>query len=232
MKESKMDAKVLWQSGQQQRCQGQFERATDTFRRAIQADPDGAQYHFSLAVSLFYDHGQHVEAITEYKEAIRLAPEMNLARYNLGLLLTDIGEYSEAVATFRELLSRSPNFAAAYVGIGHTQLQMHQFDAALQSFQQAIAQYEDYFEAQLGICDVWLASGRNDEALRCLSQLVDRFPHHPLCYLRLGQLYSLIGDNEMAQKQFADAINLSDETDAAIANEANEALRKMESRNT
>lgn len=47
--------------------------ASPLFRKAIEADPNGADYHFNLAVNL-KRHGNNEEAIHEMDEALRLKP--------------------------------------------------------------------------------------------------------------------------------------------------------------
>jgi len=46
---------------------------TPLFRQAVAADPNGADYHFSLAVSL-KRHGDNAEALTELAQCLRLRP--------------------------------------------------------------------------------------------------------------------------------------------------------------
>jgi tetratricopeptide (TPR) repeat protein len=49
------------------------------FRQAVAADPNGADYHFSLAVSL-KRHGNDAEALTELAQCLRLRPNDNEAQ--------------------------------------------------------------------------------------------------------------------------------------------------------
>jgi len=47
--------------------------ATELFRKAIEADPNGADYHFNLAVNLKH-HGNDAEALKEIEQALHLRP--------------------------------------------------------------------------------------------------------------------------------------------------------------
>jgi tetratricopeptide (TPR) repeat protein len=47
---------------------------TPLFRQAVDADPNGADYHFSLAVSLKRHGGYDAEALTELAQCLRLRP--------------------------------------------------------------------------------------------------------------------------------------------------------------
>jgi tetratricopeptide (TPR) repeat protein len=47
---------------------------TSLFRQAVAADPNGADYHFSLAVSLKRHGGNDAEALTELAQCLRLRP--------------------------------------------------------------------------------------------------------------------------------------------------------------
>ena len=53
--------------------QGKYAPAEQSFRRAVQLSPKTAVYHSNLA-DCFYNTERYDEAIAEYQEAVRLAP--------------------------------------------------------------------------------------------------------------------------------------------------------------
>jgi tetratricopeptide (TPR) repeat protein len=65
-------AEVLNNQGVAQARQGKD--GTPLFRQAVAADPNGADYHFSLAVSLKRHGGYDAEALTELAQCLRLRP--------------------------------------------------------------------------------------------------------------------------------------------------------------
>lgn len=53
--------------------QGHWDVATDSFKKAVKADPNLAEAHYNLALSLD-KMGKHDEATAAFKKAIELAP--------------------------------------------------------------------------------------------------------------------------------------------------------------
>src|SRR5262249_12325301 len=62
--------------------------------------------------------GKQSEAVTEYREAIRLRPDDAAAHYGLGNALRDQGRAAEAVAELREAIRLRPDFAEAHCNLG------------------------------------------------------------------------------------------------------------------
>jgi Flp pilus assembly protein TadD len=53
--------------------QGHWDVATDSFKKAVKADPNLAEAHYNLALALD-KMGKHDEATAAFKKAIELAP--------------------------------------------------------------------------------------------------------------------------------------------------------------
>lgn len=57
----------------------------------------------------YYKIGQYNEAISSFREAIRLAPEYIDAYYNLGSVLEYLQQYDAALVVFKQIIVRQPN---------------------------------------------------------------------------------------------------------------------------
>lgn len=57
----------------------------------------------------YYKIGQYNEAITSFREAIRLAPDYIDAYYNLGSVLEYLQQYDAALVVFKQIIVRQPN---------------------------------------------------------------------------------------------------------------------------
>lgn len=69
-------------------------------RQATQTDANSAVAHFTLAV-LYARENQVMDAMTEYRQAIRCKPDWIDPRINLGILLGQSGRLEEAAEQFR-----------------------------------------------------------------------------------------------------------------------------------
>ncbi len=74
--------------------------AFELARKAIQTDPNSAQAHHTLGALLARDN-HPLEAMVEFREAIRCKPDWIDPRINLGILLGQSGRLEEAAEQFR-----------------------------------------------------------------------------------------------------------------------------------
>jgi tetratricopeptide (TPR) repeat protein len=103
--------------------QGEYASAVGKLRRAVQAAPLNAHYHFLLGSTLVAD-GRRSEGIAELEEAVRLRPHYADARVDLGTAYTAAGKYQEAAMHLRHALAVQPADTEAYVRLGEVLLEL------------------------------------------------------------------------------------------------------------
>lgn len=86
---------------------GEFRRAVDALRRAVQRDRRCADAWYNLG---FAQRGMNMTtmAISAYREALKLNPRMADAHLNLGRIYADSGNLSQAQKSFLEVLKIDP----------------------------------------------------------------------------------------------------------------------------
>ncbi|MFQ5933127.1 MAG: tetratricopeptide repeat protein [Dehalococcoidia bacterium] len=62
----------------------------------------------------FADQGDFQNAILDFTEALRLAPEFYQAYYNRGITYNKLKQYQQAIDDFTRALELNPSYAAAY----------------------------------------------------------------------------------------------------------------------
>ena len=67
------------------------------------------------------------EAVTEYREAIRLNPDVAEVHYNFGIALRTIGRLDEAIAENREAIRLNKGFAEAHCNLGNYLCEKYEF---------------------------------------------------------------------------------------------------------
>ncbi len=70
------------------------------YTKLLEADPDNPLRHDAVA-SLYLEDGRLDEAMSEYRESLRLNPDSAPTHYNYGFALSASGRRSEAIATVR-----------------------------------------------------------------------------------------------------------------------------------
>jgi tetratricopeptide (TPR) repeat protein len=103
-------------------------------------------------------------AESQFRLALRTAPELVSARYNLALVLDRRGRFEEAATTLAELHAARPHDADIAFALGHAYFQQGAFDAAAEAFERALAERPGHRRAAFGLARSLQESGRGAEA--------------------------------------------------------------------
>lgn len=73
----------------------------EQFRQIVALDPDDYFSHYGLA-SVLFEEGDYEEAVTEFREALRLKPDYSAAFRDLGRALEKTGARAEAMQVYQQ----------------------------------------------------------------------------------------------------------------------------------
>jgi tetratricopeptide (TPR) repeat protein len=108
------------------------------------------------------------EAITEYREAIRLKPDDSDAHFSLGLALYDKGELDEAIRAYQAAIQINPQYTEAHYNLGNAMGRKGDLEGAIRAYQAAIKCNPKFAEAHCNLGQALRVQGRFAEALSCL----------------------------------------------------------------
>jgi adenylate cyclase len=97
--------------GQSLNYAGKPKEAILLFEKAIRLNPFGPSWYFLNFGLCYQTMGQHQEAVTQYKKALRLAPNNILAHLSLAGTYSLLGRDEEAHAEAEEVLRINPKFS-------------------------------------------------------------------------------------------------------------------------
>ena len=117
--------------------QGQAESAVALFQRASEADPASALPHFLLA-SEQASAGDFVQAELSFANALLLAPDFALARYQLGLLQFSSSRAPVALLTWQPLFALPETDALPHFVRGFAALAQNAFAESLAHFRRGL----------------------------------------------------------------------------------------------
>jgi TolB-like protein/Flp pilus assembly protein TadD/predicted Ser/Thr protein kinase len=91
----------------------QWAEAEKEFRRALELEPNNAQFHYAYAFLYLVAMGQMDAALGEFRNALLLDPLSGIINTNYAYTLSAAHRYDEAVQQFRKTLEMDPNFFTA-----------------------------------------------------------------------------------------------------------------------
>ncbi len=130
------DAEAAFEKGIEFGKQNKFQKAVESFDKAIKLNPNRADYFASRGHANYYLK-QYPKAIDDYTKAIEKNPNFALAYSMRGLSRTRTEKYQQAIEDFNKAISFGPNEADYYKGRGFTYLHLKQYGPMCQDYQKA-----------------------------------------------------------------------------------------------
>ena len=115
---------------------------------------------------LYLQGGDAAQAVTHFRDSIRLDPTNAPTHYNLGLALSEERRFDEATAAFRRAVDLNPDYAEAYNNLGAMLQVAGRFDEAADHYRRALSIRPENAEAHDNLGRILAARGRGAEALR------------------------------------------------------------------
>jgi len=169
--------------------------------------PPEAQAHMERGQRL-YDQGQVNEAIAEWQQTIRLAPQAARAYHLLGVAWRDRGEQTKAIAAFREALRLEPDNATAYVQLARVLEATGDAPGALEAYRAALRLVPSapYVHNRLG--HLLAARGDWSGAAQEWQHTVDLAPDYAYAYVHLGDAFEHLNKKDDALSAYERALSM------------------------
>jgi tetratricopeptide (TPR) repeat protein len=146
------------------RQSGIYRTADHIWIDTLAKNPSCSIAHVQLGDSLVRQ-GRTEEAITHYREALRLKPDLAFAHYSWGVALAAQKNADEAIAHYQEALRLKPDLAGAHENWGVALAGQGKLDEAIAHYQEALRLKPDL----AGVHDNWgvalAGQGKLDEAI-------------------------------------------------------------------
>ncbi|BAN24093.1 tetratricopeptide repeat protein [Caballeronia insecticola] len=172
-------------------------RTTDAERIArtlLALEPHSAPAHFNLGLALQYAN-RHADAVTPYRAALALDPDLHSLRNNLAAALLDRNPASgEAAALLEAALELTPNDANCWVNLGKVRLARFDLDGALEASEHAVKLAPQDSVAISSHGQRLREAQRWDDAERCATAALQLAPGNAAYRSNLGMLHLLRGN--------------------------------------
>jgi Flp pilus assembly protein TadD len=148
-------------------------------------------------------------AIDNYKQALQIKPDFEMASKNLGVALIRAKRYDEAISFYQNRLRLNTNNAGDYSNLGFALTASGRLDEAMDSYKKALQIKPDLEEAVLNLAGVFVAKRDLNEAVLQYLKALQRSPDDPEIHLELGGVLQQLGKLPEAEREFHEALALN-----------------------
>ncbi len=182
-----------------------YKEASNSFARAVIKNSKDPLPYLLLGASLYWE-GKVDDAISEYKEALRLDPKNAMAYQLLGIAAGWKGNVQDAQDYFLKANELDPNKADTHMNLGSTYAVAQNWDKALEHFRRSVdlAPREPLYHYQLGT--LYEALGRDVLAEESFKKALHFFNNYEDAMLSLGALYEKLNRPQEALKYYKKAV--------------------------
>jgi tetratricopeptide (TPR) repeat protein len=213
---SEPDASDIWNNlGIALHTMGQDDSAATCYRRAIAIDPAYADARVNLA-AIMLTRGQLADALEHLTNALEASPQHPQALETMGLAMAMSGRFADAVSYYRRATAANPKSAAAWQGLGNALLTLRRADEAVEAYQRSI-ELRPAAPAYHNLALALAEAGRLQEAEAASRRAIQLQPDDANAHLTLGNILLAQGKREEAAAQYAEALRLRPDLDAACA---------------
>jgi tetratricopeptide (TPR) repeat protein len=175
--------------------QGEVQRAEEVYRRILDQDPDKATARKRLA-EICLAGGRFDEAVANYQQLVRVLPNDEAVRNDMGIALAQVGKLGEATACFQQALSLNPQYAKAHNNLGIVLAREGRLEEALARYRQSLSLNPDNAEAHYNLGNLFRDLGRLEEAQASYRQAIRLKPDHADAQTNFAMTWLLLGDFE------------------------------------
>jgi len=213
LKANPHDVDALIYKGQIQIRQNDTSGAVDSLQNALRNDPDNAVGHFQLGVAFDQQHND-ARAEAEWREAVRIRPDLAEAQRDLAALELRRGDADALLATAQQIIAIQPESADGFLLKGMAEIARHKYADAQQDAQQAIQRAPQSPAPYVQMGNVHLAQKQFADAEKFYQQALDKDPSSAEGLSGLMNTY-------FAQKEFDKAIAVANTQIAKSPNNSN-----------
>ena len=174
--------------------------AEQSYRRAIELNPNSSIAHYRYAFSLLIGL-QNEDAIREMQRAQELDPISLPIDTTLAGCLLYAGQYDEAIKYSKLALEVDPQFGLARSNLGEALEWKGLHDEAAAEYTKLSEQQGFRLYGKLGLAFVYARSGRQDEARRLLGEVKSQFTSEEAFFdlpLQIASTYGVLGEKDEA----------------------------------
>jgi tetratricopeptide (TPR) repeat protein len=213
LKANSHDVDALVYKGQIQMRQNNAAGAIDSLQTALRNDSDNAVAHYQLGIAFDLQHNE-ARAESEWREAVRLRPDLTDAQRALASLEMRHGDIDALIQTAQQIISAQPNSADGYLLKGMAYISRQNYGEAQKNADQAMLRAPQSPAPYVQIGNIHLAQKQYADAVKYYQAALDKDP-------KSAEGLSGVMNTYVVQKDFDKAIAVAQAQIAKQPNNSN-----------
>jgi len=160
-----------------------------------------AHLHYSQGVGLL-SSGDLLGAKAEFREALRLQPDLVQARFSLGIALYLSGDVDSAIDAYRTVIRQQPDLAHGHLHLGTALMVTHDWAGAQSALQTAVSLQPDLVPAHYNLGLVRNRLGDRRGTIESYREALRLRPDHAEAHYHLGLALKQNKQEVEATKEF------------------------------
>lgn len=175
LKSNPHDADALVYKGQVQLRKHNASGAVDALQSALRSDADNAIAHYQLGTA-FAQQNDDARAEAEWREAVRIRPDLTDAQRSLAALELRRGDVNAVLQTAQQIITAQPYSADGYILKGIADLARQKYSDAQQDAEQAAQKAPQNPSPYIQLGNIQLAQRQYAPATKFYQEALDRDP--------------------------------------------------------
>jgi tetratricopeptide (TPR) repeat protein len=169
-----------------------WQNGATLFKHALEVtkNNDTIQERYATAV---LKEGKFDEAISHYRQALNINPELHWAYVGMGLAFEGLGKTDEAIECFEAALRLEPGLPRALNYLGTVLEAQGKNDEAIENFNKSIRSDPDYLYSYCNAARLKMRQKEYVQAIEYYEEALERKPDWPEVCSELGEAYSSLG---------------------------------------
>jgi tetratricopeptide (TPR) repeat protein len=201
------DAQRLIDEGFRFFLSGKVENAAESFRLALQFEPDSADLHHNLAAALAAGNRLD-EAVRHFRRSLELRPNSADTLRNYALALSKCGRPEESEAAYRRSIELNPACHLARCELGALLRLRRRAEEAVVELRESLRLRPDYAESARQLGMTLLDLKRYAEAKEALEAAIALHSQSAELHACLGNVFEQEGKSEAAEKAYRKSLEL------------------------
>jgi len=198
---------------------GEMDKALVKLKDLVTSKPDSADAHFNLGL-IYARQSQpkdEEDAVTEFREAVRLDQGMDPARIALGRVLISLQKYSDAAPVVLDYTRHRPKDAQGFYTLSQAYQGLKRLDAAVDALEHAAVLDPRDAAIPFDLGMLLATAGQTNAAIQQLEAAERINPSDISAHNELALLLEQTGDKEGARVERAKLADLKSDSDKANA---------------